>query len=361
MSAPAFFSTRFIPILVLLLLAACAEVASENNADTVATATAVPVRVAQVELLDSDAVLRFASVARARQRANLTFQVGGVIASRAAEIGQHVTQGEELAKLYNPQLLPARDAASARLEQLQSDNRQALRDLQRIQQLQERGALPIQDLEQQRSRIESLQAAIANASATLEQAERMSQESILRAPFAGSIEAVLLESGEFAQAGQVVIRMSADDSLEVEAQVPAHLLAGLSPGDAVAVWSSLTGMQMEGIITEIAQTSSGNSALYPVIVGIEQHGLRSGDAVEVGIRRLRRPELAIPMTAVMRSAEGLAVFQLIDNRVRRVPISIRELLGEYAVLEQGSLTAEDRVIYAGLTRLADGDLVEVLR
>ena len=73
------------------------------------------------------------SVARARQRANLTFQVGGVIASRTVEIGQQVTQGEELAQLYNPQLLPARDAASARLEQLESDNRQAVLDLERIQ------------------------------------------------------------------------------------------------------------------------------------------------------------------------------------------------------------------------------------
>jgi membrane fusion protein, multidrug efflux system len=360
MSAPAFVPSLFVSIVLLLLLNACAEVDSENTASSTA-AEAVPVRVAQVALLDSDAVLGFASVARARQRANLTFQVGGVIASRTVEIGQQVTQGEELAQLYNPQLLPARDAASARLEQLESDNRQAVRDLERIQQLQELGALPVQDLEQQRSRIESLQAAIANARATLEQAGRLSQESILRAPFNGSIEAILLESGEFTQAGQTVMRMSADDGLEVEAQVPAHMLTGLAPGDMVPVRSSLTGVQIDGIITEIAQASSGNSALYPIIVSIDQPSVRSGDAVEVGIRRLRQPELTIPMAAVMRSADGLAVFRLEDNRVRRVAINVRELVGEYAVLEPGSLTAQDSVVYAGLTRLADGDAVEVLR
>ena len=157
------------------------------------------------------------------------------------------------------------------------------------------------------------------------------------------------------------MRMSADDGLEVEAQVPAHMLTGLAPGDMVPVRSSLTGVQIDGIITEIAQASSGNSALYPIIVSIDQPNVRSGDAVEVGIRRLRQPELTIPMAAVMRSADGLAVFRLEDNRVRRVAINVRELVGEYAVLEPGSLTAQDSVVYAGLTRLADGDAVEVLR
>jgi len=360
--SPPLLTLRSLPLWLLAafigLLNACAE--ARPDAVLVESLSAVTVRAAPVQLRSSDEVLRFASVARARQRANLTFQVGGVIANRQVQIGQLVSSNQVLAELYNPQLTPARDAARARVEQLQSDSRQALRDLQRIAQLHERGVVPIQDLEQQRSRVEGLESAIANALATLEQSERLNQESSLRAPFDGNIEAVLFEPGEFVQPGQAVMRLAAGVGLEVEVQVPAHLLAGLSPGAAIPVWSSLSGIQLSGTVTEIAQGSSGNNALYPVIVSLPQLDLRSGDALEVGIRRQRQPQLTIPMTAIMRTAEGLMVFQLTGNRVSRVPVNVLQLQGEYALIESGVLTASDSVIYAGLTRLADGDQVEVL-
>jgi RND family efflux transporter MFP subunit len=358
----ALFNPRWLPLSFLIIFISLLNACTEARPELISTGTSavVTVRAAPVQLRNSDEVLRFASVARARQRANLTFQVGGVIASRQVEIGQRVSANQVLAQLYNPQLTPARDAARARVEQLQSDSRQALRDLERIAQLHERGVVPIQDLEQQRSRVEGLESAIANASATLEQTERLNRESSLRAPFDGNIEAVLFEPGEFVQPGQAVMRLAAADGLEVEVQVPAHLLTGLSPGTAVPVWSSLTGRQLDGTVTEIAQGSSGNNALYPVIVSLTQLDLRSGDALEVGIRRQRQAELTIPMTAIMRTAEGLMVFQLSGDRVNRVPVNILQLQGEYALIEPGVLNASDSVVYAGLTRLADGDQVEVL-
>jgi RND family efflux transporter MFP subunit len=358
----ALFESRSLSLCLLIafisLLNACAEARVELA--PAASAPAVTVRAAPVQLRNNAEVLRFASVARARQRANLTFQVGGVIASRQVEIGQSVSTNQVLAELYNPQLTPARDAARARAEQLQSDSRQALRDLERIAQLHERGVVPIQDLEQQRSRVEGLESAIANALATLDQTERMNRESSLRAPFGGNIEAVLFEPGEFVQPGQAVMRLAAGEGLEVQVQVPAHLLAGLSVGDTVPVWSSLTDIQLSGVVSEIAQGSSGNNALYPVIVSLPPIDLRSGDALEVGIQRQRQPELTIPMTAIMRTAGGLMVFQLTGDRVRRVPVNVLQLQGEYALIEPGLLSASDSVIYAGLTRLADGDRVEVL-
>src|SRR5690606_30494417 len=118
-------SARILVILAILsLLHACSPAPSlEGPPDSVISA--VPVRVAPVELRAGTEVLRFASVARVRQRANLTFQVAGVIAEREVEIGQEVAQGQVLVRLYNPQLLPAGDAAQARLDQLESERGRA--------------------------------------------------------------------------------------------------------------------------------------------------------------------------------------------------------------------------------------------
>ena len=128
--------------------------ASESGAAT----QAVPVRVAAVTSDVRAQALHFAGVARARQRASLTFQVGGTLATRPLEIGQQVVAGQVLATLYNPQLEPARDAARARLAELQAQSAQARRDAQRTEQLFERGVLSQADQEQQRARLQALAA-----------------------------------------------------------------------------------------------------------------------------------------------------------------------------------------------------------
>lgn len=326
----------------------------------------IPVRVASVSQHNSDDSLRFAGISRAQQRATLTFQVGGVIESRAATIGQQVSAGDILAQLYNPQLEPSRDAARSRLEQLQADSAQARRDLTRIEQLYERGVSPLSDLEQQRARVQSLLAAVNNADATLQQSRGLLAENTMRAPFPGVIEAVLLEPGEFAQAGQPVIQLAASNGMEIEVRVPAHLLRDLRVGQTLPVWSSLSGTLTGGQVLEVGSSGSGTNTLFPLIVALAGDAVGAGDAFEVGIPRRTEPSLVIPVNAVMRSADGLTVFRFNpDNNsetgsISRVPVQISELLGDQAILEGNALSRGDAVVYAGLTRLADGDRVRVL-
>lgn len=358
-------------LILLALLAACSETsqaagqaqdtAVEAAVSSNVTVAPVPVRVTRASTEGEVQLLRFASVARPRQRANLSFQVGGSIEARFAEIGQQVEEGEILARLYNPQLQPAMEAAAARLAQLRFDAEQAERDLARLERLFERGLLASQDVEQQRTALKSIRATIDNARANLAQTEQLQNESELRAPFDGRVEQVLLEPGEFTQPGQPVLRLSAEDGLEVEVQVPPRFLAGLNLGDSLPVWDGLTGEQYEGFISEIGEGSSGSNALYPLVVSLQHTTLRSGEALEVGVPQQRRNALSIPLNAVMRSAQGLTVFRLDANdRVERISVEVARITGDQVELAPGSLRAGDRIVYSGLTRLAEGDAVTVL-
>jgi len=355
-------------LIILALLVGCSEVGNagmETRPVTVdgnpVPAAPVPVRVTRVSTGSEAQRLRFAGVARPRQRANLSFQVGGSIEARFADIGQQVEQGEVVARLYNPQLQPAMEAAAARLAQLRSDAGQAERDLDRLERLYERGLLASQEVEQQRTALKSIRSAIDNAHANLSQTEQLENESELRAPFSGHIEQVLLEPGEFAQPGQAVLRMSAEGGLEVEVQVPPRFLTGLDPGDTLPVWHGLNGEEYEGIITGTGEGSSGSNALYPLVVSLRHTELRGGEALEVGVSRQRNSALTIPLNAVMRSARGLTVFRVgEDNRVQRVPVDVARITGDQVELSRGTLEAGDRIVYSGLTRLAEGDTVTVL-
>lgn len=350
---------------VALLVALSATILSGCGSEGSATAAAsavrtISVRAAMVEHGGQVEPLRFAGVVRARQRAALTFQVGGVLQERTVELGQQVEAGQLLARLYNPELIPARDAAKGRLAELKAQTAQAQRDLERAEQLFERGVVSVQEREQRKASLDALRAGVASAEALLRQSEQMSGESALRAPFAGSIEAVEVEPGEFVAPGQPVMRLAAAGGQEVEVRVPAQLLDGLEVGASVPVWHSLSGSESAGRIAEIGLGSSVGGALYPLVVSLDETAARSGDGVEVGLVRPGRDELTVPVSSVMRSATGLSVFRVEGDEVRRVPVEIASLQGERAVLNGSQLTVGDRVVYAGITRLADGDRVELL-
>jgi RND family efflux transporter MFP subunit len=348
-------------VLLPLSLLACTESSNSSAVEeSVTPRQAVTIRATTVQGQQGEQWLYFAGVARARERASLSFQVGGIIASRTAQIGQLVTANEVLATLYNPQLGPAEQGAQARLLQLRADAEQSERDLTRLMQLSERGLLADQRLEQQRSLIEGQEAAIASASAALAQSRQLNQESALRAPFAGRIEAVVLEAGEYAQPGQVVLQMTGASETEVEVGVPPHLLVALEVGQSIPVRHSLSARELVGVITQAGEASSGAKALYPLVVRIGDSSIRGGEALEVGIPRVADNSLSVPLNAVMRSAAGLTVFRVEGDRARRVPVEIDQVLGQQAVLKGTSLSAGDQIVYAGLSRLADGDLVEVL-
>lgn len=351
-------------ILAGIVLSACSETEdlAINGADN--NTGAIPVRVTTVQLRPDDEMLRFAGVSRVRQRAVLTFQVSGVIQNRNVEIGDQVTAGQTLMSVYSPTLQPAFDAARHRLAQLQADRLQASNELERLQTLYERGVIPLQELEQQNTRVASFTSAVSNAEATLEQTRSLLQEAELVAPFNGTVEALLLEPGEFVQAGQPVIRIAASSQLETEIRVPAHLTEGLSVGQLLPVWNSVSDQNDEGgqtaSIIEIGQSSTGQSALYPVVLALAENSVRTGEALEIGVPRRSEQALVIPMSAVMRSADGLTVFLSNNNRVQRAPVEIEQLQGEFAVIKPGTLIEGMQIVYAGITRLADGDLIEVL-
>lgn len=340
-----------------LALAGCRGEAVTGAAES--DVVRVPVRVAEVAVGAQAEALRFAASARARQRASLTFQVGGTLAKRPLEIGQAVKAGEVLATLYNPQLGPARDAAGARLAELQAQAAQARRDVQRAEQLFQRGVVSQADQEQQKARLDALEAGVRSARASLQQSEQLNRETRLRAPFDGSIEALLVEPGEFVAAGQPVLQIAAGDGMEVEVLVPAALLNGLDVGDPVPVWSVLNDQQMQGRVAEVGRGASQGSVLYPLVVSLPE-SVRAGDALEVGLQPTNESALSVPLAAVMRSASGLSVFRLTDQRVQRVAIEVDGFEGERALLKDGQLVAGDQVVYAGISRLADGDAVELL-
>src|SRR5690554_903688 len=344
-------------LLAMVSISGCSSGASEQPADQ-----RVPVRVAEVT--GGQAVeppLRFSGIVRATQRATLTFQVSGMLRSRPVELGQTVEAGDVLARVYNPALEPARDSAAARLDELKTQYEQAQREWERSSRLHERGVVSEQNLEQIAARRDALNASMATARAALAEATRLLDESVLKAPFAGQIEALLIEQDEFVSAGQPVIRLSSPLGREVEVRVPAHLLSHVRLGQALPVWRVQDRLRepASGTVVEIAQGSSIRGELHQVLVSVPSDSLAAGEPVEVGITPMRESAVAVPLLSVVRDSSGTSVYRIADARARKIPVVVDRVIGERVVLRTGALNPGDQVVYAGMTRLVDGDQVEI--
>jgi RND family efflux transporter MFP subunit len=345
------------------------------------------VRTAAVEGGDARAVsLRFAGIVRASQRATLTFQLSGTLTERKVELGQAVEVGDVLARIYSPTLEPARDSASARLDELTTNYQQSQREWQRASSLRERGVVSEQALEQIAARRDGLKASVATARAALAEASKMLDENTLKAPFAGRVEALLVEQDEFVAAGQPVMRLSSPKGREVEVRVPVYLLDHVSLGASLPVWSVQDRRQapVQGRVIEIAQAGAIRGELQPLLVGLPANTLDAGMPVEVGITPQTTAALTVPLLAVIRNVNAAAssassplsgsssdsvpllspgpssstsVFLVRDGVARRTPVTVLRILGERAAIQAESLVAGDQVVYAGMTKLADGDIV----
>lgn len=343
--------------LALLLMAGCkSSQSSEETRPDPVSVRAAPVTGGQTEGL----TLRFSGIVRATQRATLTFQVSGTLRERAVELGQEVRAGDLLARVYSPALEPARDSARARLEELNAQYEQALREYRRSSRLRERGMVSQQALEQLAARRDSLRASVATAEASLAEASRLLEESDLRAPFDGRVEAILVENDEYVASGQPVIRLSSPRGREVEVRLPAYLLTHAFPGQGVPVWPvhDRTRPAENGTIVEVAQASGRRGELHPVLVNLPVNTLQPGEPVEVGITPQETADTTVPLVSVMKSLGGASVFRIRDGLAERVPVTVQRVIGERVVVYSDDLAADDQVIYAGMTRITHGDPVE---
>jgi len=375
--------------MALLVIAALTAVACSKSTDQTVTKTtdagpmAVHVRTAAVEGGDAREVsLRFAGIVRASQRATLTFQLSGTLTERKVELGQTVQAGDVLARIYSPALEPARDSASARLDELTTNYQQSQREWQRASSLSERGVLSEQALEQIAARRDGLKASVATARASLAEASKMLEENTLKAPFSGRVEALLVEQDEFVAAGQPVMRLSSPNGREVEVRVPVYLLDHVSLGASLPVWSVQDRSQgpVQGSVVEIAQAGAIRGELQPLLVNLPANTLNAGVPVEVGITPQTTAALTVPLLAVIRDVNAAAspafdttsnsnstpnsgassstsVFLVRDGVARRTPVTVLRILGERVAIHSESLVAGDQVVYAGMTKLVDGDTV----
>jgi len=329
----------------------------------------------------------------ARREATVSAKIAGKVSAVLIEEGQHVTQGQVIARLDDSNARAALDqavaeAASARasIGVAQASFDGAAATYQRSRSV-PRGYLSEQAIQndrtaydQARENLELAQRQAAAAEATVEVYRRGEEDTVVRAPFSGVVTATAAQPGEivapvagggFTRTG--ICTIVDMDSLEVDVDVAESFISRVAPGMPASVkLDAYPDWQIPAQVITVIPTADRSKATVTVRVGLRLKDPRIVPEMGAHVAFLspapRAPSAAnatravfVPADAVQTEDSGQAVVFVIDSgRAERRAVRLGDKTAEGQMIV-GGLSPRETVAVEGADKLKDGDGVKVAK
>ena len=366
-------------VVALLIAAGVALFLLRDQAVAVQAVTAV----APAADSDAGAVLQATGYVTARREATVSAQIIGTVTEVLFEEGEHVKNGQVLARLddtqYKAQLNATRAqaaAAQAQAAQSQAQLAQAQRDAQRLDSVAAQGLVSKQQAEQARTQALVDRAALLTAQRNAQAADAQVAAAqvnydytVVRAPFDGVI------TDKAAQVGEIVSPYSSGsgftrtgiatvvdmDSLEVDVDVNEAYIGRVKPDMPVeAVLDAYPDWKIPAHVIAIIPSADRSKATVKVRIALEVKDARivPDMGVRVSFLEQRRDNtqklsgVLVPASAIVQRDGGNVVFVIESDRVRRTPVVLGAQLNDMRQITQG-LNAGQSVVKAPPPSLAD--------
>lgn len=320
------------------------------------------------------------------RRAAMHFQLSGQIESRPVEPGQRVRQDELLLSLASGDYGDALTEAEARLTQESRDierDRELLtlsqrnyglqkNDLDRLVKLGADSLVSKSLLDEARIKLLQLQAEVARLKSSvasaesriaLKQAERnraarnLARTQLL-APFAGSVNTVEAQVGDYVTPADMIVELIDTSSLDLYVEVRGNVAQSLGQGDTVDV--VVDGVTLPGKVIALQIDPDPVTFTHALRVRVAGMSVRPGQIAQV---RLPLPQLrkvtAVPVTAVLYDEGQTFVFRLDDDRLVMSAVTLGERVGDLQVVQRG-VDAGYRIVTHNVSALSDGQQVRVI-
>ncbi|WP_449427480.1 efflux RND transporter periplasmic adaptor subunit [Rhodanobacter umsongensis] len=374
-------------VVVLLLLGGGGWMLFGHRPISVLTATAIT----PTSGSEAGAVLQATGYVTARRQATVSAQITGTLTAVLIEEGDHVKQGQVLARLDDSAYKAALDTAKAQaaaahalVAQYRAQLVQNLRDAARQQSLAAQGLVSKQSAEQAVTLADSTRAMFASQQKTALSADAQVTEAqvnfdycVVRAPFTGVI------TTKDAQVGEIISPFSAGggftrtgvgtivdmDSLEVDVDVNEAYIGRVKPDmPAEAVLDAYPDWKIPAHVIAIVPTADRGKATIKVRVALEQKDARIVPDMGVRVSFLEvKPQASaqapqgvlVPATAIVRRDGHSVVFVVEDGHARQRTVNPPgQAYGELRLLP-AAVKPGDSVVVSPPAGLRDGSDVQM--
>jgi len=361
---------KLLGILVPMLLLIACDQAVETPEDN-------PVRAVKTLVISEASKAnsrQISGVVKAAYESELSFRVGGRVASVNVKRGSSVTKGQVLATLEKREYHLALKEAQANLESARADLAEKKEAFRRQQNLKKKDFVSQAAVDKAQAAFQNTINSVSIAQTHLKTAQNDLEDTTLRAPFSGKIAKRLIEPFVQLSSGKTAFQLQSKDGYKIEVLMPETLIRDVNYGDVVSVrFPTLKKIIAGGTISEIgAKAESGNA--FPVRIQLAKTpaDIRSGMTAQVTFNfgqasgtsvyliPVSALDLRVPEKVLDNPKEQAKVFifnqekQIVEKRM----VSIRDIRGNKLEVIEG-LNTGDVLIVAGVPFLSEGQKVKL--
>ncbi|MBF7073888.1 efflux RND transporter periplasmic adaptor subunit [Glaciecola sp. MH2013] len=293
--------------------------------------------------------LEAVGTAEARKSVNLFAAVSERVTSVNFQPGQLVEKDRILITLYN-------EREQVALERAQISLKDATREYNRLLESKQKGAAA-------QSQVDVAQTTLALAKVAVREAEVALNERLLKAPFSGIVGFTDIEVGDRISPQTLITTIDDRAELYVNFTAPELAVSVLSNDAKVTLtpWQS----RDVDINAKIAQIDSrineqNRSIRVRALLDNKDDQFRPGMSFRVKLTVDGQQYVAVPEAALLWSATGAYVWQMVDEKAVRVDVKIQQrLLG--TILVDGDFNPDAPLVVEGVQRLRNGQELEVAR
>lgn len=335
----------------LLLLIGCSSSSKEQKKTEIRT-----VKSATVEPLTS-LNKEFVGLSTPDDAVNLAFKIGGQVLDIPVSKGQSVRRGELIAELDPREVELEMEADRTAFEEAESQ-------LGRMKRLLAHEAISLQEYE----------AAVtthAQARSKYENTRSLLNDTKIRAPFAGVIEATFVDTYQRVASGEPIARLVNPLTRTVSFTSPENTIRLLDlPTTRYEVrFDNYPGVRFAARLKNHARTSTDasgfptsltlinpDSSRYPIAPGMSC-------TITMQIADTSAGEVSVPLSAIYAPASGKTYLWVIGsgNRVALRPVTLGRPFGSDRITIKNGVRAGEEVVTAGVYRLQEGEVVEPLK
>ena len=325
-----------------LLLAGCGNGESERGAMFQGAGGAAPVLTEIVSLgAVTDEYIALAT-ARANEAIDVTPRISSVVSAIHFNEGQAVAGGAVLVELDSREIRADLDLAEANLRERRSryGRLEALAASQVVSEVE----------------LEEIQAQLQVAEAQVNSARARLEDTVIRAPFDGTVGLRRVSVGGLVQPNTVITTLDDTGVMKLEFSVPEEYLAVVSQGLAIeasgAAWPNR--LFAGAVISVDSRIDPMTRSLAVVAELPNEHGdLKPGMFLQVVIAR-RRENVVLAAEAALVPRQGRQfVFVVNDGRAQEREVKLGSRLPGQVEIVRG-LDAGEEIVTQGVQRLRDG-------
>jgi RND family efflux transporter MFP subunit len=316
----------------------------------------------------------------ARQAGSVAARISGPILEFRVEVGDRIAAGDVIAVLDDATMRAQRDLAAAglavaraELKTKQAQITLAQQELKRLEGLKKSAAFSqarfedaLQEVVIAEAGAREAESSVTSARAELRLAEINLEYTQITAPYDGVVTRRLSEAGSYASAGEELVNMIADQTLEVEADVPSNRLLGLTAGTHVDVTLD-NGTRFQAVVRAIIPNENPLTRTRAVrfVPDFGPQGqaaagpLANEQSVTVQVPiGAPREIVSVHKDAIIKKPNDTIVFVVTDGKAQPRSIVLGEAVGSrYEVLD--GLAVGDLVVVRGNERLQPGTPVQI--